>query len=192
MKKNIRKVKLKDIAEIRFSLVDKNNETSSNVKWITVSNLLPNNVMNGCDDSVAALADERLKIIQGDIIIRRIAPSYINLIDEIEEDCYAFNNLIIIRAQRLVDSFYLAYYLNTHIDIIIKKAAKGTVMPTLGRNDLEEYEVALPDMASQKALGKLWYLSIERKKIAERIYELDNKKMKYLLRQYIKSAEDNK
>ena len=192
MKKNIKKLKLKDMAEIRFSLVDKNNETSSNVKWITVSNLLPNNVINGCDDSVTALADERLKIIQGDIIIRRIAPSYINLIDEIEEDCYAFNNLIIIRAQRLVDSFYLAYYLNTHIDIVIKKAAKGTVMPTLGRNDLEEYEVALPDMASQKALGKLWYLSIERKKITERLHELDNKKMKYLLRQYIKSAEDNK
>jgi len=192
MKKNISKVKLKDIAEIRFSLVDKNSDISSDARWITVSNLLPNNVIDGCDDSISALADERLKVLQGDIIIRRIAPSYVNLIDEIDEECYAFNNLIIIRAQRLVDSFYLAYYLNSHINIIIKKASKGTVMPTLGRKDLEEYEVALPDMASQKALGKLWYLSIQRKKITERLHELDNNRMKFLLRQYIRNAEDNK
>ena len=74
MKESIYKVKLKDIAEIHFSLVDKNSDISSDAKWITVSNLLPNNVMNGCDDSVAALPDEKLRINKGDILIRRIAP----------------------------------------------------------------------------------------------------------------------
>ena len=190
MKKYVSKKRLRDISDVRFCLVDSSDKHYDDVKWITVSNLLPNNVVEGFDDSIFALPSEMVKIKKDDIVIRRIAPTYINIISDIGDGYYAFNNLIILRANEQIDAYYLAYYLDTYIEDIIRRLKKGTVMPTLTRSDIEEIEVPIPSMAEQQALGRLWYLSGEKKKLLERLFELDNKKIKYILQNHIKNSED--
>lgn|GEM_PF-836724 len=185
----IEKKVLKDIAEIKFSLQSKDKNPVS-VKCITVAQLLPKNSIESFDSVAESTSCSDIKILAGDILIRRIAPSYVNYIDKVEGDIYVGNNLIIIRAKSAVDSRYLAFYLNTYIDTIIKQCAKGTAMPTLNRGDLERVMLPLPSLQKQAILGNLWFLSTLRESKTEQLHNLISKKMLYYLKHHIRAPED--
>jgi len=132
---------------------------------------------------------QSLFVKNGDILLRRIAPGYVNYLQEATPNSCIANNLIIIRATR-VNSKYLAYYLDKNITKIIKKSAKGTVLPTLARQDLDEFEIVLPNEKTQHLVGNLWFLEIEKIKLQEKLRTLENKKLHYLLNKYVKKTEE--
>jgi len=181
---------LKDIATINFGALDKAEKESDGALWITTSNLLPNNTLAGYERDLHFRPAESLSVKNGDILIRRIAPGYINFIQETAQNCYAANNLIIVRATEQVNAMYLAYYLNNNIERIIKKAAKGTVLPTLARPDLGEFEIILPDDRIQYLVGNIWFLQAEKIKLEDKLRNLENRKLHHLLNKRIKNVKE--
>jgi len=184
---------LKEIATINFGIL----ETSSipekdckGIQWITTANLLPNNKIAKYEQNLSFKPSESLSVKSNDILIRRISPSYVNYLPETAPNCYVANNLIIVRATERVNSKYLAYYLGKNLTEIIKKAAKGTTLPTLARQDLAEFEIILPDRQKQDLLGELWFLEIEKIKLQEQLNNLEHKKLHYLLNMCIKQSEN--
>jgi restriction endonuclease S subunit len=182
------KTLIKNIATVTIGVLDKTDKVFSSIRWITTANLLSHNTLAGYEYGLSYRPSISLLVQKGDILVRRIAPSYINYIQDIAPNAYIANNVIIIRPKEgQIDPKYLAYYLDKNIEKIIKKAAKGTTLPTLTRQDLEEFEITLPDERTQYLIGNLWYLENEKIKLYQELKNIENKKIYYLLNKCIKN-----
>lgn len=181
---------LREVADIKFCIVNscKEGQKSERLKWMTASSLLADNVINGVIVSEKYLKDVSLLIRIGDIIIKRIQPSFVNYIGTDahtgKPDIYAYNNLIIVRAKK-VNSKYLAAVLNYKIKDISLNSSIGAVMASIGRNELDNFEIPMLSEKEQKQIGEIWYKSIEKKKMATRLAVLENIKENYLINKYI-------
>ena len=161
---------LKEISEIRFCLVPKES-LEKKCKVLTPLNLLENNIIQEITFDDKVKIDETTKISNGDIIIKRIMPSFVNYIDNIDEDVYATGNLIIIKAIS-VDAKYLACILNKSIRRLTQSLSGATV-PAVGRSDLEALQVPIISEEKQKAIGEIWYKSLEIYKLKTRLNDLE-------------------
>lgn len=175
---------LYEIADIRFSVLEKLGDFSraASVKWVTSACLLTNNVMlaPAQDDKYAPLNSALIQ--QDDILVKRISPTFINYVDFTPTDFYAANNIIRIRPnQQIITPKYLAYYLEAHLNEMIAAAAKGTVMPTLSRMEINNALIDLPPIYIQRAVGEIWYLSTKRQRLLQQLYLLEQKKINYQL-----------
>jgi hypothetical protein len=188
MKKIQELLPLKEVADIKFCIVSNSKESQKTVKlrWLTVSNLLADNIVNEITESEKYFKDDSLLIRTGDIIIKRIQPSFVNYIDTNMPDTYAYNNLIVVRAKG-IDAKYLAAVLNYEIKEISLNSSKGAVMPSIGRNELDHFAIPILPARKQKRIGEIWHKSIEKKKMAIRLAELENIKENYLINEYIKN-----
>ncbi len=188
MKKRQIVLSLKEVADIKFCIVSSSKEgiKTQNLKWITASNLLADNIVNGVTESGKYLKDDSLLIHNGDIIIKRIQPSFVNYIDTDMPDTYAYNNLILVRTKG-IDAKYLAAVLNCKIKEISLNSSVGAVMTSIGRNDLDHFEIPVLPVKEQKRIGQIWYKSIEKKKMAICLAKLVNVKENYLINNYIKN-----
>ncbi len=180
---------LKDIADIIFSIVGKELLPNDNKNWITAANLLPNNFISNIYPHKVKNYVGGIKIILGDIIVKRISPTYVNYIDVGWDRCYASNNLIIIRSKKVYDK-YLAFILNENIEKFSKKISSGALMPTINRVDLENMIIPICDQKVQKLVGDLWYQSLVKKNLKQKLAELENKQEMILINSYLNKEEN--
>ena len=94
-------------------------------------------------------------------------------------DTYAYNNLIIVRAKN-INSKYLAAVLYYKIKEISFNSSIGAVMASIGRKELDNFEIPMLSIKEQQLLGEIWYKSIEKKKMVMRLAELENVKENFL------------
>lgn len=170
--------KLADVAQIRLCLTQK--QTADKMyKILTPIKLLEHNIIDGyvLDDKIRA--DKTTKVCSGDIIIKRISPSFVNYIDNIDDNVYAAGNLIIITA-KTVDSKYLAYILNIEIPKITQSLS-GSSIPAINIGDLEEIKIPFLSIEKQRVIGTFWQKSIEIYKLKTRLNELEQIKAKNIL-----------
>lgn len=179
-----KRVPLLDITDIKFCVVNSSKETVADSKWIMAANFLCDDVIAGKFEEKKAKPDESLRVQKNDIIIKRISPAYINFIDVELDSIYAYNNLIIVRA-KTVEAKYLAYYLSQKVKEFSENTSVGAVMPSIGRLELESFKIPILPINEQKAIGELWYQSIEKKKMLLQLAKLENEKELYLLNKYV-------
>ena len=91
---------LKDVAEVKPCIVTppKNKDSRSELYWLTAANLLNDNTTSPAEIDTTYQRDEKLKINNHAILIKRINPQYVNLIRNLECEVFASNNLSIVRA----------------------------------------------------------------------------------------------
>lgn len=188
MKKNHVVSLLKEVADIKFCIVSncKEGKNSERLDWLTASNLLADNVVCGTLESEKYLKDDLLLIRKGDIILKRIQPSFINYIDVDLPNTYAYNNLIVVRAKN-IDAKYLAAVLSCEIKEVSLSRSVGAVMSSIGRNDLDYFTIPVFPIEEQIQIGQIWHKSIEKKKMAIKLAELENLKENYMINKYIKN-----
>ncbi len=177
---------LKEVADIKFCIVNSNKEGQNpeRIKWITASNLLSDNIINEVTISEKYFKDNSLLLCNGDIIIKRIQPSFVNYINKDISDTYAYNNLIIVRTTN-INSKYLAAVLYYKIKEISLNSSIGAVMASIGRKELDNFEIPMLSAKEQQCIGEIWYKSIEKKKMVMRLAELENIKENHLINKYI-------
>ncbi len=179
--------KLYEVADVKFCTITpsraKKQETIS--KWYACANFMPDNVIVG-EVSESYIAHEKELIIRkGDIVIKRIAPLFVNYINDIQDGIYAGNNLILVTANENVYSKYLAMILNDKIKALSDASSVGAVMKSVSRGDLEQMIIPIPEFNKQIVLGDAWYCSIELKKMRNRLNELEHRKVNHDLIQSI-------
>ena len=135
------RVLLKEIADVKLCIVSssKKKECDEAVKWITLSSLLPFNGTGELLLSSEYYPDEDIKVKKHDIIMKRVAPTGVNYIED-DIDAYVYNNLFIIRTKEKVKPDYLAAYLDENIENFVNGLTRGSVAPSIGRKDLMEME----------------------------------------------------
>ncbi len=174
--------KLKDVAQIKFCLLSKQDYDKDN-KLIIPANLLENNVIQDYELDNRIKVDDSMRVYPKDIIIKRISPSYVNYIDEVDEDVYAAGNLIIVRPTE-IDSKYLAYILDKNISRITSSLV-GAALPAISRGDLENIQIPMLTIEKQQKVGEVWYKSIKTYKLRERLNELQKIRTKALIDEFV-------
>lgn len=175
--------RLKDVAEIRFCLSSK--EISEEKRKILMPiNLLKDNVIQQIVWEDKFKTDDTTKVSADDILVKRISPSFINYINDIDDDVYAAANIIIIKAVSVAPK-YLAFILNEEIGKITQSLI-GAKIPAISRGDLEEIQVPILPINEQIAIGELWYNSIELSKLRSKLNELESLKNIITLNRFIK------
>lgn len=169
------KLKLCDIADVKFSFPEKykKDENGETAFWATAAILQSDNVLSSLqlDDGLKPM--EQLKVLEDDIIIKRINPTYVNLIEKDTPKCYVANNLILVRAKQGYSAKYIAFALNREIEKFAKDSSSGSVIPAISKSELDNFLIEVPPLKAQEVIGELWHLGIEKKKLVKRLSELE-------------------
>ena len=173
--------KLKDVAEIIFCILEKGNEEK---RMLTPANLLENNQISYIYQDNKFKKDESVIIKKDDIILKRINPTYVNYIEDINENIYAGNNLIIIRPKK-IDAKYLASILNTNIEKLAKKSSMGAIIPSVGRREMEEFEIEICGREKQTILGEYWLKTIKKRIYEFKKIELEKERSIVIIKNFI-------
>lgn len=174
----MRKFLLSELAEIKLCIASapKNKNFAESVEWIMQSSLLPFNEIKPVFSSEYC-SNEDMKVIKNDILIRRLSPSGVNLIED-DTNAYVYNNIIIIRANDSVCADYLAAYLDENIEAFVKTYAKGAIVSSISIKDLMEMPIDLPDVTTQRAVGGYWLMYKKKKRLEKKLTDLEGKKNK--------------
>lgn len=180
-------MKLKNVADVVFSFpVRGEKDAYKEVLWLTTQNLMENNVIKQLEINMEYVPDSTLRVAKGDIIMRRVRPQFVNYIDS-EEECYLGQNLMLIRANELINAKYLAYIIDMKL-LSIGIIEAGSVIPAISRKDLLDIDIGtLPSMDKQKAIGELWWLQMEKMKKSEKLLALEQRLLKAQLKQLVKN-----
>lgn len=185
----MKQVRLADVAEIKFSAISprrtKSQETPT--RWLACANFLRNNTIIYDTTETYYAPEKELLIKTGDIVVKRITPTFVNYIDYMPDDVYAGNNLIVISPKQEVYSKYIAMLLNEKIQTLSESSSVGAVMKSVSRPHLEDFIIPLIPYEKQMSVGDFWYCSIELEKLKTRLAELENIKHNYQIRKYVES-----
>ncbi len=175
---------LKEVADIIFSFPQKDDcATAKPGLWLSSGCLLPDNKILNPKEETTFIPDDNLRILKGDIIIRRVQPQFVNYISE-DAEYLLGQNLAIIRAQDGTDSKYLAFVLECNLDKLYKDMT-GAVLPAVKRKNFEELDIGdLPERKKQLATGEVWWLMKEKRRLMQNLLEQE----KTLLEAQLKSA----
>ena len=177
---------LKEIANIKFCVSPpKPDPTQGKTKWLACPCFLQDNTLKYEPDERFCVADKNALIQADDIVIKRIAPAFVNYIDTIPVNTYAGNNLIVITPSAAVYPKYLAMILNDRISVLTEESSVGAVMKSVSRVYLENMEIPLIPFEKQKLVGDVWGTSIELKKMKTRLIELECIRESYRLNKYL-------
>ena len=183
------RIKLTEVAEIKFciSLSGQTKQQDTPTKWLACANFLRNNTIVYDATETNYVPDKDVLIQKNDIVVKRISPLFVNYIDEMPDEIYAGNNLIIITPKKEIYPKYLAMLLNEKIETLSESSSVGAVMKSVSRQHLENVIIPLLPYDKQILIGELWYSGIELEKMKNKLAELESKKRNYQIKEYIET-----
>lgn len=186
------KIKVKEIAQVLVALPQnvKKGERGR-AQWLKPGNIFEDNHFDKIEIDEDLNPETGIKIRKGDIVIKRISPTFVSVILEDMPYTYYANNLVIVRPiESEIDVDYLGCALNNSIKDFAKKSSVGAIMPTISRKDMEEIEVELFPLQIQEVIGKIWRLSVEKVALQKRLIELEKIKSKQIMDSLLKNKGD--
>lgn len=185
--------RLGDCAKIKFcsTTPTRSKQQPTPSEWFVCANFLVDNVVVNDPTINYVVPDDEWLLSQGDIVIKRITPTFVNYIDFDPGEVYCGNNLIIVTPNIKTDAKYLAMILNNRIGELSKESSIGAVMKSISRNDLESLEIPMPDERKRQIVGELWYNGIELKKKRIKLAELENIRNNYYIKKSIHISGGN-
>lgn len=185
-------MRLKDIASINTGLTLKEKpaaDEAGDCLLLQLGDIDANGNVIGGTTTPYQGAYERFVLTSGDLIFRgRGAAIAVAAVGESARKLVAAAPLIIIRPDaRLVDSSYLRWFLTSPpAHKYFSQHMRGSIIMGIGKKDLENLPVPLPDMQTQKKVGALARLQKEEKYLAEKYLkmrqDLFNRQMEETLR----------
>ena len=186
--------RLAEVAEIKICAKSPGRTSTSErpTRWLGCADLLKNNTIEPDLKELPVTPDEECRIRVGDILIKRISPTFVNYVDEVPEETYAGNNLIIVTPGPTVYPRYVAMLLNERIQTLSESDSIGAVMKSVNRTSLEKFRIPGIPYEKQKLVGDLWYYGIELEKKKARLAELETIKNNHRIKEYVDSFGGNK
>lgn len=185
----MKQIRLADVAEIKFCAISpgrtKSQETPT--RWLACANFLRNNTIVYDTTETYYAPEKEFLIKTGDIVVKRITPTFVNYIDDMPDNIYAGNNLIVISPKQEMYSKYIAMLLNEKIQTLSESSSVGAVMKSVSRPHLDDFTIPLIPYEKQVLVGDLWYGGIELEKMRIRLAELESIKRNYQIKKYVET-----
>ena len=175
---------LGDVAEIIAGIPEEKKKSDKEYKYFCIqpSHLNDNNKLLKFDVVYRAKPiNEKALVKKGDILIKRLSPSSINLVMDNYKNAYVTSNIIIVRGNEKIISDYLAAILEVQGLRTLKHHTKrGVTVQTISKKELSNINIPLPDIKTQKLLGKMWLLNKNKQKLLNDLAIKENNFIKSL------------
>jgi len=160
---------LGDVAEIIAGIPEEKKKGDKEYKYFCIqpSHLNDNNKLSEFDlVDRAKPINEKALVKKGDILIKRLSPSYINLVMGNYKNTFVTSNIMIVRCNEKIISGYLAAILEVlGLRTLKHHTKRGVTVQTISKKELSLIEIPLPDLQTQKILGKIWLLNNRKQKL---------------------------
>jgi restriction endonuclease S subunit len=160
---------LGEIAEIIVGIPEEKKKGDKEYKYFCIqpSHLNNNNKLLKFDVVYRAKPiNEKALVKKEDILIKRLSPSYINLVTDSYKNAYVTSNIMIVRCNEKIISDYLAAILEVQGLRTLKHHTKrGVTVQTISKKELSLIEIPMPDLHTQKILGEIWLLNKCKQKL---------------------------
>lgn len=106
-------------------------------------------------------------LVPGDILIKRLNPSYVFQINAPVKDLTFSQNMFAIRPKDGIDSNYLAFLLEQQdvLGEIMHVTGKASVVKAISAKMLNDVVVPIPPYERQQTVGRLWTLFRKRRRL---------------------------
>lgn len=120
---------------------------------------------------------KKLSLQAGDILVKRLNPSYVFVVSDDEAGAVASQNLLVVRPGPEIDPLYLACLLEQKEVISQVEHVSGTsaAIKAISQKKLAETTIPVIPMSDQKSLGEVWRLSRKRKALLREYIEESDK-----------------
>lgn len=124
----------------------------------------------------------QLVLQAGDILVKRLNPSFVYVVSHNEVGAVASQNLLIVRPESKVDPHYLACLLEQKEVIGQVEHVSGTAsaIKAISQKKLAEIQIPIVPLAEQRKLGEIWRLARKRKSLL-REYITENDRLVSML-----------
>lgn len=185
--------RLAEVAEIKICAKSpgRANAPERPTRRLGCADLLKNNTIAPSLKELPVAPDAECLIRAGDILIKRISPTFVNYVDEVSEETYAGNNLIVVTPGPTVYPRYVAMLLNERIQTLSESDSIGAVMKSVSRPALESFGIPWIPYDRQMVLGDLWYQGIELEKMKAHLAERETVKRNLQIKEYLESYGGN-
>jgi len=160
---------LGEIAEIIAGIPEGKKKGDKEYKYFCIqpSHLNDNNELLKFDVVYRAKPiNEKALVKKEDILIKRLSPSYINLVMGNYKNAYVTSNIMIVRCNEKIISDYLAAILEVQgLKTLKHHTKRGVTIQTISKKELSLIEIPLPDLQTQKILGEIWLLNKRKQKL---------------------------
>lgn len=110
--------------------------------------------------------NEKALVKKGDILIKRLSPSSINLVMDSYKNAYVTSNIMIVRRNEKIVSDYLAAILEVQgLRTLQHHTKRGVTVQTISKKELSNINIPLPDIKTQKILGEMWLLNKTKQRL---------------------------
>ena len=138
-------------------------------------------------------ASPQLILRKGDILVKRLNPSFVYVVTDNEVGAIASQNLLVVRPGPEIDPQYLACLLEQKDVISQVEHVSGTAaaIKAISQKKLAEIRIPIVPPVEQKRLGEIWRLARKRKALL-REYLAENDKLVSMLASKITTGRGEK
>jgi len=166
---NVEYKSLGDIAEIFTGIPEEKKKDKKEYEYFFIqpSHLNDNNKLSEFDlVGRNKPINEKALVKKGDILIKRLSPSSINLVMDNYKNTYVTSNIMIVRCNEKIISDYLAAILEVQgLRTLHHHTKRGVTVQTISKKELSNINIPLPDIKTQKILGEMWLLNKTKQKL---------------------------
>lgn len=184
----MRKFKLSEVCEVFTGAADNKAENGDgSYLCLLPSNLNENNIIFKPTIQQNQPKNPKYILRKGDVLLKRLNPLFANVFNA-DNDLPVFptSNVIVIRPNEKIDSYYLAALLELDgIEKINHFVKKGITIQAISARQLSEISLPLIPSEKQKVIGQLWQLQCKKNELALSLYENENVQTKAIIRQAI-------
>lgn len=107
----------------------------------------------------------KLLLLPGDILVKRLNPSFVYVVRDEDKGSVASQNLLVVRSKPEIDPLYLACLLEQREIVGQVEHVSGTsaAIKAISQKKLAEIMIPVVPLAEQRKLGEIWRLSRKRK-----------------------------
>jgi len=160
---------LGDFTEIIAGIPEGKKKSNKGYKYFCIqpSHLNDNNKLSKFNEVYKVKPiNEKALVKKGDILIKRLSPSSVNLVMDSYKNAYVTSNIMIVRRNEEIISDYLAAILEVQGLRTLKHHTKrGVTVQTISKKEISNINIPLPDIKTQKILGKMWLLNKRKQKL---------------------------
>ena len=130
---------------------------------------------------------QKLVLQAGDILVKRLNPSFVYVVSEKEIGAVASQNLLVIRPGPKINSLYLACLMEQKEVIGQVEHVSGTsaAIKAISQKKLAEIMIPVIPMTDQKRIGQVWRLSRKRKALLQAYINENDKLVSVLVTKII-------
>lgn len=173
----VSKFKIKDVADVFIGVNLRNSVDGFHIyNLIKPSDLNEFNELNPIEKiKLTKEVSEKLLVKSKDILVKRVHPAFVTLVEKRMKKTIVSSNLIILRSKGIIYPKYLGGILEfLNAKTMSHYSQRGETIRSLSKREIEDFRIPVPDYNIQKNLGEIWFLNKKKKKLLKNKFDIQD------------------